>query len=279
MHHPSAKKHMEVGTIALILVGCLLLAGLTGCSGSKKYQVDYCGAEFLYSNAKDSYRAGTTVTLYFELIATDTDYSFFLDGEPVQFTYDQKKGFIITFTMPEHDVKLEYNTVASMQPLTDGNSDDFGDNAPVSPGYPSPTNPSVGMWNPVLAITLDDFTQETGYDLNLPEDVFQELRVRRIDADPVIYSLAFVYEDGNFYNFRMAKGPDHGDISGMHYTWTETETSADPAYTVYLTNAGQGICLWCDQFFTFSVSMDGNATQEALTEMRSHMIRSWENAE
>ena len=261
---------MGIGTLALILVGCLLLAGLTGCSGSKKYQVDYCGVKGLYNNAKDSYRAGTAVTLYFDMIATDTDYSFYLDGEPVQFTYDQKKGFIITFTMPEHDVKLDFNAVESMLPRPDDNSDD---DSSVSPDV---SFAPVGVVNPVSAITLEDFAQETGYHLNLPEDVFQELRVRRIDAEPVIYSLAFVYVDGNSYNFRMAEGTDHGDISGMYYDWTETIVSEDPVYTVHLTETGQGICLWCDEWSTYSVSLDGNATQEALTEMRARMIQSWE---
>ena len=102
-----------VWIVLLLLLGCGLLMGLTGCGG-KKYQVDYCGSKDLYNNAKNSYRAGTTVTLYFDAIATDTDYSFCLDGEPIRFTYDQKKGFVIRFVMPDHDVKLECNTVNSM---------------------------------------------------------------------------------------------------------------------------------------------------------------------
>ena len=117
MHHPSASRtNMKLGMIALLLLGCLLLAVLVGCSGGKKYQVDYCGTKGCYSNAKDSYRAGTTVTLYFELIATDTDYSFWLDGESLKFTYDEKKGFVIQFVMPDHDVTLDWIAKGSMTP-------------------------------------------------------------------------------------------------------------------------------------------------------------------
>ena len=104
----------------LLTLTVLLLVGsfpffFSGC-GAQKYNVDYCGSKGCYSNAKDSYKAGTKVTLYYELIATDTDYSFTLDGEPVDWSYDEKKGFVIEFIMPEHDVVLECNTINSMTP-------------------------------------------------------------------------------------------------------------------------------------------------------------------
>ena len=99
---------------ALLLLGCLPFM-FAGCN-AKEYKVDYCGSKYCYSNAKDSYKAGTKVVLYFELIATDTDYSFTLDGEPINYSYDEEKGFVIEFTMPEHDVKLECNSKNSMLP-------------------------------------------------------------------------------------------------------------------------------------------------------------------
>ena len=89
---------------------------LCGCQ-AKKYKVDYLGRKGMYSNAKDRYRAGTQVTLYVEHIATDTDYSFYLDGEGLRFTYDERKGFVISFTMPEHDVTLECYMRNSMERL------------------------------------------------------------------------------------------------------------------------------------------------------------------
>lgn len=99
---------MSKNTIKIITIGVIIMSllSLLGCSGNK-YKIDYCGAKYCYSDAKDSYRAGKEVVLCFELVATDTDYSFELDGESLNFTYDDQKGFIIRFTMPEHDVKLE----------------------------------------------------------------------------------------------------------------------------------------------------------------------------
>ena len=73
---------------------------------AKKYKVDYCGQKMAYPNAKDEYRAGENVTLYFDMIATDMNYSFTLDGAELMRDYDPKKSFVLRFTMPGHDVKL-----------------------------------------------------------------------------------------------------------------------------------------------------------------------------
>ncbi len=45
-----------------------------------KYKVHYNKNKSCFSNAKDSYRAGEQVTLIYPFIATDTDYSFSVDG-------------------------------------------------------------------------------------------------------------------------------------------------------------------------------------------------------
>ena len=73
---------------------------------AKKYKLDYCGEKYAYKKAKDEYRAGEKVTLYYWMIATDTDYSFSLDGAELSRYYDTKKGFILSFIMPDHDVVL-----------------------------------------------------------------------------------------------------------------------------------------------------------------------------
>ena len=100
--------------VIILLVGVLVI---TGCSGNSSdvYKVDYCGQKSCYKNAKDSYKAGTKVELYFDLVATDTDYSFYLDGERINYEYDDRKGFIIKFVMPEHNVKLECESHNSME--------------------------------------------------------------------------------------------------------------------------------------------------------------------
>ena len=253
MNHPAArKKHMGVGLFVLVLLSGLLLVGLTGCSGGERYQVDYCGSKGCYSNAKDSYRAGTEVTLYFDLVATDTDYSFLLDGEPVRYTYDDKKGFVIQFTMPDHDVKLEYDSRNSMLAMGDG---------------------FTGMVNPLTESSLAELAEETGYTLTLPEDTFQNLSVIRIAGEPALYSLTFLYNgDGNWYTFRLQRDPAAGDISGMCYAWTEQEVTE--SHKLYWVEDEQGICLWQDEHAAFSIAMEEHASREALLSMRTCMMES-----
>ncbi|MCR5485250.1 MAG: hypothetical protein K6F09_06615 [Clostridiales bacterium] len=74
--------------------------------GKPKYRVDYGNDKSLFTNAKDKYSVGADVKLYFDKIATDTSYYFYLDGKEISLTYDDKTGFCINFEMPSHDVKL-----------------------------------------------------------------------------------------------------------------------------------------------------------------------------
>jgi len=100
---------------ALIMAIALLsIWGLFSCS-NQKFNVDYCGQKELFNGAKDSYRSGKKVILSFDMIATDTDYSFTIDGKaPERIHYDNKKGYVIEFTMPAHDIKVECTSRNSM---------------------------------------------------------------------------------------------------------------------------------------------------------------------
>ena len=102
-----------VSLISLLIAGGMIMLGLFGC-GTKKYNVDYCGMKDCFEGAKDSYKAGEEVVVYYGLIATDTDYSFYLDGERINTGYSEGHGFEIKFTMPEHDVELRCESVNSM---------------------------------------------------------------------------------------------------------------------------------------------------------------------
>lgn len=106
-----------LAALALAAAGGILALGLISCGGDKKpeYKIDFGGQESYYEGAKKSYLEGEEVTLYFGLIATDTDYSFYLDGEPVNCGYDEDRGFVISFTMPAHDVRLECESRNSME--------------------------------------------------------------------------------------------------------------------------------------------------------------------
>ena len=77
----------------------------------KRYRVDLCGMDICYENVKSSYKKGSEVTLYYRMIFEDTEYSFYLDGKGLLYGYHPKKGFVLKFTMPEHDVTLSCYSV------------------------------------------------------------------------------------------------------------------------------------------------------------------------
>ena len=61
---------------------------------------------------------GQTVKFTFPYVLTDTDYRFYMDGEPYyDFEYDDMKGFVFKFTMPDHDITLDFTTINSMEAL------------------------------------------------------------------------------------------------------------------------------------------------------------------
>ena len=108
---------MKVKAVALLLCGAVTVLCLAGCfGGAKKFRVNYENGKFGFTNARDYYRAGEKVTLYYNLIATDTDYSFFVDDGDVELdrSYDEEKGFVLSFVMPEHDVTVSVKSRNSM---------------------------------------------------------------------------------------------------------------------------------------------------------------------
>jgi hypothetical protein len=115
---------MEKGKIRKT-AACAAAALLFLCACEEvKYKVDYCGEKGAYIGAKDAYRTGETVTLYYDLIGTDTDYSFYLDDKQLKTDYEPEKGYILKFVMPGHDVKLECRTENTMYHLEKDGEDE-----------------------------------------------------------------------------------------------------------------------------------------------------------
>lgn len=80
----------------------------------KKYKVNYHGQEQWFRGAKCSFAAGTQVTLVYFMIATDTDYSFYVDGKPAK-TEWKNNAYVILFTMPDHDIEVYCEERNSME--------------------------------------------------------------------------------------------------------------------------------------------------------------------
>ena len=87
---------------------------LFGC-GRAKYKLIF--DDFGFKSQKSAYRAGETVRVYYDMIATDTDYRFWLDDDSVEMKqgYDDQHGYVFTFTMPDHDVTLHCDSYNSME--------------------------------------------------------------------------------------------------------------------------------------------------------------------
>ena len=80
----------------------------------KRFSVDYSGQKQFYHLAKDDYREGQMVVLAYDMIATDTRYTFLMDGKEIHPDYDEEKPYIISFRMPAHPVTLQCTTVNLM---------------------------------------------------------------------------------------------------------------------------------------------------------------------
>lgn len=103
----------KIAVIVIIAIFLIFLIGFLTSRKTEKYTV-IC-IDSLFENVKKSYRPGETVKIYFPYVATDTDYFFYLDGERIgNYSYSDKKGFVITFTMPAHDVELTCDSRNSM---------------------------------------------------------------------------------------------------------------------------------------------------------------------
>lgn len=97
----------------LILMGGMMMLSLFGC-GKPKYKLQFDG--FGFQSEKTEYAEGETVTVRYDLIATDTDYRFWLDDDTVEMDrdYDDAHGYIFRFSMPAHDLTLHVSSHNSM---------------------------------------------------------------------------------------------------------------------------------------------------------------------
>ena len=89
------------------------MLGTAGC-GKEKHRLTFDSDGF--SSKKTEYAAGEKVTVIFDwrYIGTDTDYRFYSDDVTFEQDFEPQKGYIFTFTMPDHDVTLHEESRNSM---------------------------------------------------------------------------------------------------------------------------------------------------------------------
>ena len=104
---------MRIGTMLTALALALAALCLPACEGAQKYRLIFDGYGF--ESERTEYAAGEKVTVTYDLIATDTDYTFSIDGG-VQWErdYDNAHGYVFRFTMPARDVTISVESHSSM---------------------------------------------------------------------------------------------------------------------------------------------------------------------
>ena len=89
-----------------------MMLALFGC-GRQKFNLNFDGGGF--ESKKTAYAAGEQVKVSYKLVATDTDYRFWIDDDvALSQDYDDQHGYVLRFTMPTHDVTLHVASQNSM---------------------------------------------------------------------------------------------------------------------------------------------------------------------
>ena len=183
-------------------LGVIMGLSLFGCT-KPKYKLNFDGHGF--ESKKEKYAEGETVTVYFDLIATDTDYHFWLDDETVALKqdYDGRRGYVFRFTMPDHDVTLhmdshnsmEYHAVYDIEILNKVETADFW----ILPQ--TEANLKTTVWGTATVAKLSKGESE---ELSLQESPLADLwMIRIIDVQHALYSVNdIVFSEGYRIVFR-----------------------------------------------------------------------------
>ena len=132
----------------------------------------------------------------------------------------------------------------------------------------------VGMSNPFKELTEAAFISVCPRELNYTDIDDGDPFFYTIDGEKTLYGIRLRDADCLEYDFRMMHGRGDADISGMYYDWTQEMKYPEnkPECTVYLNESGQGVCLWKDRSFRYSLSMKEGASLVKLVWMRKRIM-------
>ena len=176
-----------VKSLFLMILGVSVMFTLFGC-GKPKYKLHFEGYGF--QSSKTEYAAGEQVTVYYDLIATDTDYRFWLDDESVKLKqdYDDKHGYVFTFLMPDHELTLHVSSRNSMEyiPTVSVSFQNEVEEADIWLLPQTEENLKTSLWGTPSAGALE---KGASAELTLTNPEFAEAwLVRIIDRDKAYYS-------------------------------------------------------------------------------------------
>ena len=111
---------MRIGTMLTAFALALAALCLPACEGAQRYRLLFDGYGF--ESERMEYAAGEKVTVTYDLIGTDTDYTFTIDEDVTwERDFDNLHGYVFRFTMPAHDVMISVESHSSMTMDPDAN--------------------------------------------------------------------------------------------------------------------------------------------------------------
>ena len=285
-------------TVLLIMALMITACGSGGTTeagtNETRYSIDYCGKKDSFGGAEDSYRPGQKVTLTYSEIATDTDYSFVLDGDPVNTKYDEAQGFILTFNMPDHDAKLEVITSSGMTAL---DPDKTEAKTEATPGEPITVNigkdgtNATGTSGPITVEYYEDaeVDAETTDELELFNDEYSKKIIIKTSEDLNNFrilgmGIKDVDDKGNaLFEYQVIAGNplfDHtralaatvsfyGDAPNIGIAYTDSKSGEDKVYAVYPSGKDGSLVInditgFAEQRVSFEAADIMNAYSQAL---------------
>lgn len=204
-----------VKSLFLMILGVSMMFTLFGC-GKPKYKLHFDGYGF--QSSKTEYAAGEQVTVYYDLIATDTDYRFWLDDENVKLKqdYDDRHGYVFTFTMPDHELTLHVSSHNSMEyiPTISVSFQNEVEEADVWLLHQTEENLKTSLWGTPSAGALE---KGESAELTLTNPEYAEAwLVRIIDRNKAYYSAQDLkLEDGYTVVFK-SEGAQFDEVIEVH---------------------------------------------------------------
>lgn len=132
----------------------------------------------------------------------------------------------------------------------------------------------AGIPNPYKEYTEAEFREICPKELNYMDIAEDRPIFYTVDGEKTLYGAKLLDADCLEYDFRMQHGRGDADISGMYYDWTQEIKYPEnkPECTVYLNDSGQGICLWKDRSYRYSLAMKEGASLVKLVWMRKRIV-------
>ena len=222
MIHSKLMKLIVAHLLIILLASSLAGCGRTSEPDDKDEEEKY---ELILDRGLEAdetfYAEGERVKVYYDIIASDTDYRFYTDSDDVELTvdYSDRKGYIIKFRMPDHDVELYVDSYNTMDPIE---PDPVPEEKIREIDYTSSDSVlgfAVGTWT-----LVDDKTGTAYGELNVYEDGTCDF-TRMADRKTLTGTLSFIARPGAFISGITGYELTISGLEDAYDCWIDVDTS------------------------------------------------------